>query len=161
MHEQFTITRLFHSPRARVWRAWTDPAQFVQWFGPRGNTCEVLTFDVRPGGIVHSRLTMPDGLVIYGKFVFREVEPQRKLVWEHFFADAEGNAVRHVFHEGWPMTLLTTVDFIEEETGTRVTLRWEPLDASAAERQVFSDGMASMNQGWGGTFEQLEQFLAA
>ena len=161
MTEPFVMSRLFHAPRERVWRAWTDPTQFVQWFGPKGNKCKVLTFDVRVGGSVHSRLTLPDGLVIYGKFVFREVKPLRRLVWEHFFADEAGNAVRHAMHAGWPMKLLTTVDFAEEETGTRLTLRWEPLDATADEQQVFADGMGSMNQGWGGTFEQLENFLAA
>ncbi len=84
MTDIFTITRVFHAPRARVWRAWTDPAQFVKWFGPRDFTCEVKTFDVRPGGSVHSRLTMPGGVEMWGRFVFREVEEQRKLVWEHY-----------------------------------------------------------------------------
>src|SRR6202035_2040115 len=53
-----TITRVFDAPRARVWREWTDPASFADWFG--GPTCEVpmstVSMDVRPGGAW--RLTM-------------------------------------------------------------------------------------------------------
>ena len=31
-----TLTRVFDAPRELVWRAWTEPAQLAQWFGPRG-----------------------------------------------------------------------------------------------------------------------------
>jgi uncharacterized protein YndB with AHSA1/START domain len=53
-----TITRVLDAPRARVWREWTDPTSFADWFG--GPTCAVpmstVAMDVRPGG--EWRLTM-------------------------------------------------------------------------------------------------------
>ena len=33
--QPFTITRSFSAPLAAVWQAWSDPAQFAQWWGPR------------------------------------------------------------------------------------------------------------------------------
>jgi hypothetical protein len=40
-----------------------------------------------------------------------------------------------------------------------VTVRWIPLNATEVERQAFEAGYDSMQQGWGGTFEQLAEYL--
>ena len=48
----FTVTRVFAAPRERVWREWTEPEAFADWFG--GTECEIplstVSMDVRPGG---------------------------------------------------------------------------------------------------------------
>jgi uncharacterized protein YndB with AHSA1/START domain len=47
-----TITRVFDAPRERVWREWTEPEPFADWFG--GPDVEVplptVSMDVVPGG---------------------------------------------------------------------------------------------------------------
>jgi uncharacterized protein YndB with AHSA1/START domain len=76
-----TITRVFAAPRARVWREWTEPERFADWFG--GPECEVplstVSMDVRPGG--SWRLTMycePGRREIRWRGAYREVvEPER------------------------------------------------------------------------------------
>jgi uncharacterized protein YndB with AHSA1/START domain len=35
---QVVITRTFDAPRERMWKAWTEREQLMQWFGPRGFT---------------------------------------------------------------------------------------------------------------------------
>ena len=35
---EIVLSRLLNAPRDRVWEAWTDPAQIVQWWGPNGFT---------------------------------------------------------------------------------------------------------------------------
>ena len=140
----FTITRTFDAPRELVWKAWTEPKLFEKWFGPKGTTGQVKTLDLRPGGILHSSVTPPS-----------------RLVWEHSFADAEGNLVRHPFQAAWPLKLLSTVIFEEAGGKTRITLTWTPLDATETEVKAFEDGMAGMSQGWGGCFDQLDEFLAS
>ncbi len=53
-----SVTRVFAAPRDRVWREWTDPEAFADWFG--GSDGEVplstVSMDVTPGGTW--RLTM-------------------------------------------------------------------------------------------------------
>jgi uncharacterized protein YndB with AHSA1/START domain len=48
----FTVRRVFDAPRERVWREWTEPECFADWFG--GVQCEIplstVAMDVRPGG---------------------------------------------------------------------------------------------------------------
>ncbi|HSJ65367.1 MAG TPA: SRPBCC family protein [Gemmatimonadaceae bacterium] len=46
---EIRVERTFNAPRARVWRAFTDPEQVRQWWG-RGNPLEIERMDVEPGG---------------------------------------------------------------------------------------------------------------
>jgi uncharacterized protein YndB with AHSA1/START domain len=56
-----TLKRRLKAPPAKVFAAWTDPAQIAQWFGPDG--AEILTaeIDARQGGRFHVTFTTPDG----------------------------------------------------------------------------------------------------
>jgi uncharacterized protein YndB with AHSA1/START domain len=53
-----TITRIFDAPPAKVWKEWTEPAAFADWFGgPDGEVpLASVSMDVREGGTW--RLTM-------------------------------------------------------------------------------------------------------
>ncbi|HEU0098713.1 MAG TPA: SRPBCC domain-containing protein [Allosphingosinicella sp.] len=157
---RFAISRAFAAPRARVWDAWTNPEALAQWFGPKGSAGTLLAFDLRPGGEWRGRMDMPDGGTMYSKFVFREIEPMARLVWVHGFADAEGNRIRAPFAENFPLEMLTTVLFADEGEGTRIDLSWTPLDSTPEEEAFFASMMGSMNGGWSGSFEQLDEFLA-
>lgn len=159
--ETFVISRLFKAPRQRVWDAWTRPEQLARWFGPKGTTTTVKSFDLRPGGMLHSSMDTPDGGRMWAKFVYREVEPPARIAWAHSFSDEEANVVRAPFFDGkWPLELLTVVTFEEEGEATRLTLTWTPLNASEIERRTFAQNMGSMNQGWSGSFDELDAFLA-
>jgi uncharacterized protein YndB with AHSA1/START domain len=42
---------------------------------------------------------------------------------------------------------------------TKVSISWIPREATEAERRTFDEGRPSMQQGWGGTLDQLEAYL--
>src|SRR6266545_2961618 len=46
------LTRIFDAPRERLWREWTEPERFADWFGGREAHIPVdsVSMDVRPGG---------------------------------------------------------------------------------------------------------------
>jgi uncharacterized protein YndB with AHSA1/START domain len=48
----FTMTRVLDAPRERVWREWTDPEAFADWFGGPESEVPVdsVSLDVRVGG---------------------------------------------------------------------------------------------------------------
>jgi uncharacterized protein YndB with AHSA1/START domain len=78
------ITRVFDAPRERVWKEWTEPERFADWFG--GSESEVplstVSMDVRPGGTW--RLTMfadPGRREIQWKGEYREVVEPDRLVF--------------------------------------------------------------------------------
>ncbi len=49
---EITISRIFDAPRELVYRAFVDPDQLCQWFGPEGFSvpCETVQIDARAGG---------------------------------------------------------------------------------------------------------------
>lgn len=156
---EFSIERVFDAPRDLVWQAWSDPALLAQWFGPKGTTTTVITHDLRPGGFLHARMESPGGL-IWAKLAYRDIAAPARLVWVHSFSDEHANVVRAPFFDGlWPLELLTTVTFEEHGAQTRMRLTWQPIDASPDERRTFAAQVPSMNQGWSGSFDQLDLLL--
>lgn len=45
-----TIERVIRAPRATVWKAWTNPELFAQWWIPAPYTCRVEEFAPHAGG---------------------------------------------------------------------------------------------------------------
>jgi uncharacterized protein YndB with AHSA1/START domain len=50
--QEVLITRIFEAPRERVFRAWTDPDEVAQWYGPEDfdTPRERIHIDLRVGG---------------------------------------------------------------------------------------------------------------
>lgn len=161
MNDPFVISRTFDAPLDRVWAAWTEPTRIAAWMTPKGSgDMKVHQFDLRPGGVLHSSYVAPGGMgQVWGKLVYREVEPKTKLVWEHSFSDAAGGITRHPMAPLWPEVLLTTVTFEDQGDKTALTLTWLPLGATPQEDAAFQAAKIGMAGGWGGSFEQLADFL--
>jgi uncharacterized protein YndB with AHSA1/START domain len=157
---EFMISRVFDAPRALVWKAWTERDGLMQWFGPKGFTIAVATLDLRPGGVFHYCMRSADGHEMWGRFVYREIVPMERIVWVNSFSDEKGGLTRPPFSEAWPVEMLSTATLTERDGKTTVTIRWAPLNATEEERKTFDTNHESMKMGWGGTFEQLGEYLA-
>ena len=159
--KDFVISRTFDAPREQVWTVWTQREHLMQWFGPKGFTMPVATMDFRVGGMTHYMLRGPDGLELWGKMVYREIDPPRRLVWVNAFSNPEGGLGRHPLAPEWPQQMLTVATFEDPAPGrTTVTIRWSTIDATPEEQRTFDTNHDSMRMGWTGTFEQLEAYLA-
>jgi uncharacterized protein YndB with AHSA1/START domain len=119
-----------------------------------------VKLDLKPGGIFHYRLASPQGQEMWGKFVYREIVPEERLVFLSSFSDKAGGVTRHPMAPDWPLQMLSTISFAEKDGRTTVTVRWEPYEATEAERKVFAAGHDSMTGGWTGTLDQLEAYLS-
>lgn len=161
MSDPFAISRTFDAPLDRVWAAWTEPSRIAAWMTPKGaGPSTMLEHDLRPGGVSHSTYVGPGGMgQIWGKFVYREVTPKTRLVWEHGFSNAAGERTRHPLAPLWPLVLLTTVTFEDLGDRTALTLTWAPLDATPQEEAAFQAAKPGMAGGWGGSFENLDDLL--
>jgi uncharacterized protein YndB with AHSA1/START domain len=156
----FIITRTFKAPRGRVWKAWTEPEDFRQWFGPKGSEVTDVKMELKPGGICHCCVRPPDGREMWGKFIYREIAGPERLVYAQHFSDRAGGITRHPLSATWPLQMLTTVTFAEENSGTALTVRWAPLNPTEEEQKTFDSAHEGMNHGWGSSFEQLADYLA-
>lgn len=156
----FTIFRSFNAPRELVWKAWTEQGRLMEWFGPKGCTIPVAQLDFRVDGQFHYCMRTPDGNEMWGLWIFREIAAPERIVLANSFSDTAGNPARPPFPGAWSLQMLTETTFTELEGKTTVTLRWFPLDATEAERQNFNAMRPSFTQGWKGTFDQLDEYLA-
>ncbi len=159
--QTFTISRMLDAPRPLVFAAFTEPERMKHWWGPKGFAVIKSAMDLRPGGSYHYGLRAPDGSIIWGRFIYREIDAPERIVLVNSFSDEKGGLSRHPGHETWPLEMLSEFRFEEAAPGqTKFTVTWSPLDANAEEQATFAAGHASMTQGWSGTFEQLATYLA-
>ncbi|MGG3469567.1 SRPBCC domain-containing protein [Neobacillus pocheonensis] len=157
---ELVITRTFNAPRELVFKVWTDPEHLKHWWGPKGFALDITKFDLRPDGVFLYRMRSEDGFEMWGKFVFREISAPEKLVYINSFSDEEGNTVRAPFSPIWPLEVLNTLTLSETDGKTTITHRGGPINASEEERKRFVEEFESMKQGFGGTFDQLDEYLA-
>jgi uncharacterized protein YndB with AHSA1/START domain len=157
--DAFTLTRVFHAPRDVVWQAWTDPERLKHWWGPKGFRWVQATLDLRPGGLFHYCLRSADGREMWGKFRYHEILAPERLVFVVSFSDEQGGTARHPLSATWPLEVMNTLTLSELRGRTTLTLMGIPHNASEEERHTFRKGHLSMQQGFKGTLDQLEEYL--
>jgi uncharacterized protein YndB with AHSA1/START domain len=147
-NRELVLTRLIDAPRAKLWRAWTEPELFKEWFAPRPYTTPFAELDVRPGGANRMVMRSPDGQDMPLHGVYLEVVDGERLV----FTDAYTTA----WEPSQKPFMTVIVSFAEEAGQTRYTARvlhWTVADREAHERMGF-------HQGWGQCADQLAALVA-
>lgn len=155
----FVITRQYQLPLAVVWQAWTDPDRLRHWWGPQGCALDVLRFEFKEGGFFHYAMNFAGAAPMWGRFNYREIVERERLVWLNSFANERCGIARAPFSEFCPLEIRNTVSFAEQDGVTTVTLRAVPFGALDAELNYFEELQPSLEQGYGGTFDQLADFL--
>ena len=152
--QELIITRVFNAPRELVWRAWTDPKHFKQWWGPKDFTCPFCEMDLRVGGKYLNSMRSPSGKEYWGTGVFREILPMERLVFTDSFADEKGNVVpatHYGLSPDFPLEMLVIVTFEDLGGRTKITLEHIGLpvgpDSKGAE------------QGWNESLDKLAESL--
>jgi uncharacterized protein YndB with AHSA1/START domain len=156
---EFVISRVLDAPRELVFKTWTD-SKHMEWWGPKGATIHHAKLDLRPGGTFHYCMKTPEGHEMWGKWVIREIADPARLVFVNSFSDAAGGITRHPMSPNWPIETLSTITFAPEDGKTCLTVRWVPLNPTEAERKTFNENHESMKNGWTGTLDRLEGYLA-
>jgi len=155
----FEITRRFPRPLAMVWKAWSEAEALAHWWGPKGCSIGVKRFEFRPGGFFHYEMAFAGTPSMWGRFNYREIVAAERLVWLNSFSNERCGIARAPFSDACPLEILNTVSFSESEGETTVALRAEPFGEVDAERRYFIDLRPSLEQGYGGTFDQLADHL--
>ncbi len=143
---EISATRIFDAPRDLVWRAWTDPKQIVQWWGPNGFTTTTYEMDVRPGGIWRLVMHGPDGRDYHNRITFLEVVEPERLVFKH----GGGEDVEPVNHT-------TTVTF--EALGRKTKLSMRMLFESPEARRFVAEKYGAVD-GLDQTLGRLGEFVS-
>ena len=158
---QFTMTRSFPAPRSKVWRAWSEADQLQHWWGPQGCTITVERLEFRPGGFFHYAMTFPGMSPSWGRFCYRDIAAPDRIIWLNSFANADCGIARAPFSDICPMEIENTVAFTETAGITTISLQAAAFGATAAEQGFFAElcSTGSLDQGYGGTMDQLARHL--
>lgn len=140
---ELTLTRVYDAPVKAVWDAWTDPVQAAQWWGPRGFTLTTHSKDLRVGGTWNYTMHGPDGVDYPNITTYFEVEPYKKLVYDHGAS------------EGRPPLFRVTVTFAESNGKTTMEMTMAlPTPEAAQETKKFVK-----QAGGNGTWDRLAEYL--
>jgi uncharacterized protein YndB with AHSA1/START domain len=136
------IKRVIRAPRDRVYKAWTDPAQLREWWGPEGVRTTNLIGDVRVGGKYRWELVTSEGeeMVVFGEY--RELVPGEKIVFTWKWDDDEAWEARNS---------IVTVEFSDSDGGTEVRLVHEQLPSEESRDRH--------NEGWSSVLDRLDKFI--
>jgi uncharacterized protein YndB with AHSA1/START domain len=81
------LDRVLPAPRARVFRACTEPEELAKWWGPRGFTTPSIEIDLRVGGRYRIAMQPPEDDLFYLSGEFREVDPPATLAYTFWWED--------------------------------------------------------------------------
>ena len=157
----FEITRTFDAPRALVWKAHAEIERLKHWWGPKGCALDAVALDFRPSGHFHYSMQFSNGPKMWGRFIYREITAPERIVWINSFSNEHGGIARAPFPGAWPMEMLNTMTLTEQAGKTTLNLRSVPFGASPEERAFFVGAFDSLRQGFGGTYDQLADYLKA
>jgi uncharacterized protein YndB with AHSA1/START domain len=136
-----SIVRKYDAAPGKVWRAITEPEMLKKWMAPSDAfKIPVAETDARVGGRYHIIMHAPDGQVHDVSGVYREIVPNKKLVYTW----------------AWKSTperqSVVTIELRAAGSGTELTLRHEQFaDAEARDHH---------QQGWMGCLARLEKAVA-
>ena len=141
---QISITRVLAAPRERVWREWTEPERFADWFG--GGDTQVplasVSMDVRKGGAWRATMLVgPGRREIRWKGEYREVVAPERLVFT--LSDRPD--------EVYALVTVVLTDLGDSRTEMRFSQRGGPPP----------DQWRRAKEGWSSFFDRIEARLAA
>jgi len=140
------LTRVVKGEPARVFRAWTEPDQLVEWACPEGLSVANAEVDLRVGGRYRIVMKAPDGAVHTAVGVYREIERPVRLVYTWMWEDTldEGMQIGET---------VVTVEFRGRGDGTsEVVLVHEGFPGAEARD--------NHETGWTSCVNRLEAFLS-
>lgn len=138
------IRRVFDASRERVWKEWTEPERFADWYG--GPQCEVpldsVSMDVRTGGKWQLTMFAPPGRRrIDWKGEYLEVVAPERLVFT--VSDQPGD-------DAFELVTVVLTDLGDERTEMHLEQRGS-MSPEQYERAT---------EGWGGFFDRIDERLA-
>jgi uncharacterized protein YndB with AHSA1/START domain len=144
---EIALSRGFDAPRELVYRAFVDPDQLCEWYGPDGFyvPCETVQIDARAGGF--QRFVMASVADPAGRY---QVEVTLSEVVENELLDGH-QEVERIGGAGSADRSRLRLEFIEEAFGkTRLELRQGPFT-----EEVGHDAEAR----WESSFRNLDSLL--
>lgn len=142
---EIILSRLIRAPRHIVFQAWIDPDKLATWWGPKGFTISVQSFNIETGGAWKFVMHGPDGIDYRNRVVFIEVLAPERIAFSQS-SDTDND----------PDTFNTTVTFEDQDDCTLLNMRliFKTTEARNHVIQAY-DGIEAAEQ----SLDQLEELM--
>lgn len=158
---RFTIERSFPVSQQRLFKAFTDKTEMMEWFSPPGMKVIKSEQDLRPGGTYHYGLSSAQGNEMWGKVTYKEITPPARLVYLQSFSNPEGGLTRHPMAPQWPLEMVTVMEFLPlSDKETKLKISWIHVGVEDTEGETFRAAHDGMTGGWNGSLDKLAAFLS-
>ena len=143
-----TISRIIKAPRSSVWRAWTDPARFEQWWIPAPALCKVVAMDLKPGGAFVTQMS-EDGAPFSPHLdaCFLVVDDEERIVFT--------NALTGGWRPAEQPFVTAVITLRDHAEGTDYVAR--AMHKSQADRDKHAE--LGFHEGWGTVIAQLARLV--
>ncbi len=140
-----TISRVIKAPPAKVWRAWSEPHHFAQWWIPAPIECQVVKLDLRPGGGFETRMREGQGeFKPHVEGCFLDIVPEQRLSFTTSLIEG--------WRPGEPWLALTAIMTFTSD-GEDTLYHAQVLHKSEEEARKHED--MGFQEGWGTALTQL------
>lgn len=149
--EPIFIKRHFNLSNNNMWKAWSDPETFKKWWGPKNYSCPTATVDFKVGGKYLSCMRGPDGKEFWSTGSYKEIIPERKIMFSDSFSDSKGNPISAKdagMPGGWPNEATITIELTSVGEKTNLILTHEGIPAAMKDE---------CTKGWLESLDKLEK----
>ena len=160
--KDFVISRVFDAPRELVWKCFTDPERMKQWWGPKGFKVRRL----QNGSARRRHLSLRHADARRHSDVGQvrlSRDRRRRRSWSSSIRSPTKPAASRVIRWRQPgrwRCCRPSPSRISPAARPSSPSAGRRYNATAEEHKTFDAGHASMTQGWSGTLDQLEAYLA-
>lgn len=123
--------RVFSASPRKVFAAFEQPDRLARWWGPNGSTNTFEQFEFKPGGRWVFVMHGPNGASYPNESVFREIQPDTRIV------------IEHVVKPWYRLTVTlaargdqTHLAWVQEFESPEVAARMRPLSETANEQNL-------------------------
>jgi uncharacterized protein YndB with AHSA1/START domain len=131
-----------NAPREQIFRALTEPAELVKWWGPSGFTTPEIEVDLSVGGGYRFGMQPPDGGLFHLAGEFLEIEPPSKLAYTFRWEEPDPD---------------------DRETVVRLSLQAAAVgitELSLSQGQFATEARLALHEGgWTDSFERLSELI--
>ena len=150
--EPVVVEGRYRAPPARVYRAWTEPADIKRWFGLKPPLVETADIDLRVGGQWRFAFGVSEGRrsTLCGEYLTITANELLEFTWRHELAVEQTAAQATASVERSPDSQVN-VTFTAMSDGTHLRL---------VHRAIANDGVKlRVRAGWQASIERLETIL--
>jgi uncharacterized protein YdhG (YjbR/CyaY superfamily)/uncharacterized protein YndB with AHSA1/START domain len=140
--QEVVITRSFDAPRRLVWKAWTEPDLFAQWYGLSNSSLSDVKMDVKAGGGWSTIMHIPNAPDISWEADYKEVAELERLAF----------ALRNPDNHEDPNREIVTVTFEELDGKTQMVFN----QAGNLPPEQYK---TALKQGWNSFFNRMDALL--